>query len=87
MKEYISEKTRGSIGILLRIPHFWLLLSSGSLIIERLLVERKTLFVFVRSVCGTCNGCGKSKTWRVDLSDVTASSVLSGEIAIEYTEA
>lgn len=32
-------------------------------------------------------GCGRSKMWRVDLSDVTARSLLLGDIAIEKTRA
>lgn len=78
----MSEKTRGSNGILPKIPHFKLPESSpdtGPL----LPVTVWRLFLFGLSNLAGLVGCGMSKICSVDLSDVTARSWLDGDIARE----
>lgn len=76
----MSEKTRGKRGILLRMPHFWL--GPSSPFVAKLPfpidVSRR-----LWSNEADLEGFGMSKTCRVDLSEVTASMRLDGEIDIE----
>jgi len=82
-KEYTSENTLGSNGIRPKTPHFWL----GSASKPGLPPppwDVNLRFAFVASVLIGLEGCGMSNTWRVDLSDVTASIWPDGAIATEY---
>lgn len=77
--EYTSENTLGSNGILPRIPHFWFDDSS-------LMEPKDPPCIGPRcrvSLGGGLKGCGKSKICKVDLSEVTARRLLSGEMAME----
>lgn len=79
----MSEKTRGSNGILPKIPHFKLPESSPDNIGPLLPVDVWRLFVFEMSDLAGLVGCGMSKICNVDLSDVTARSWLDGDMARE----
>lgn len=82
-KEYWSENTLGSIGIRLRSPHFWLGSSSPKPgLPPPPAVVYRWLVLPVRAL-GGFEGWGISKTCKVDLSDVTASSFPEGDIATE----
>lgn len=76
----MSEKTRGSSGILPKIPHFWLLASSPALAAAPLNVDR---LLGLDSGLAALPGYGISKTCSVDLSEVTARSFPEGDIARE----
>lgn len=84
-KEYMSEKTRGIKGSFPKIPHLWLVSASG---VVGLLIPPPPRDVSLRwpesdSDRGGFDGCGISKIWRVDLSDVTARSWPEGAMETE----
>ena len=75
-------------GILPRIPHFCLLPSSMAVpLVEKLFELRLALLGDMEPLREGVLMLGRSKMCNVDLSDVTASSVLSGDMAMEYTTA
>ena len=79
----MSEKTRGSKGILPSMPHFWLFTSSANPVAEELLELRCCMLGVTEPFREGTVLLGKSNICNVDLSEVTASNVLSGDIAIE----
>ena len=70
-------------GIFPKIPHFWLFPSPAPPVIEELLELRCGLLEVIEPFRELTTVWGRSKMCSVDLSDVTARSMLLGEIEIE----